>query len=276
MNIAVRALALAFAASLTIATPGRAIDPNLSRVDAAEAPIDEGGERRGFLSGVFGCEASGNKRTGTTIVGGAIGGLLGNRIAGRGSRTLGTIIGGALGAAAGSAVGCKLQRDDQIKAERAMEDAIASGEDQDWTSESGASGRVDVSSSTGAGLADLRFDNDVEPADGYTKVGASYVATAAANIRSRPAVEGRKLGALTVGQRVWVPASVQGAPWLLISDQGVGQGYVSNALLRREATQTASACRMVKQTVDVPGSGTASETYQACKGKDGAWVLTRV
>ena len=49
-----------------------------------------------------------------------------------------------------------------------------------------------------------------------------------------------------------------------------------HALLRREAVQTASACRMVTQTVDAPGSSSASETYQACKGKDGNWVMTRV
>lgn len=269
MKIALRTFALASAAALALVTPGHAIDPN--------APVMAEGGRRGFLSGIFGCEASGGKQTGGAAIGGALGGLLGNRVAGRGSRTLGTILGGALGAAAGSAVGCKLQKSDQAKAERAMEDAVATGRDQDWQSdETGASGRVEVSGGSGAGLGDLRFANNVEPADGYTRVGASYVSTAAANIRSRPTVEGRKLGALAVGQRVWVPASVQGAPWLLISDQGVGQGYVSNALLRREAVQTAAACRMVKQTVDVPGSGSASETYQACKGKDGAWALTRV
>jgi hypothetical protein len=54
-----------------------------------------------------------------------VGGVLGNRIAGRGNRTLGTLLGGALGAAGGSALGCKLQKNDQAKAERAMEEALA-------------------------------------------------------------------------------------------------------------------------------------------------------
>jgi surface antigen len=271
----------AFAAStaLLLAAPANAIDPNAARAGSTPvmAASDSGERGSGFLSGIFGCSADGNKQTGTTVVGGVLGGVLGNRIAGRGSRTLGTIIGGALGAAAGGAIGCKLQKNDQAKAERAMEDAVATGKDQKWENpETGASGTVDVSTAAGAGIGDLRFANGVEPASGYAKVGATYTATAAANIRSRPGTDGKVLGRLTPGQRVWVPASVAGAPWFLLSDNGEGQGYVSNALLKREAVQTASACRMVTQSVETPGSGSASETYQACKGKDGNWVMTRV
>lgn len=266
-------------AALLLASPGQSLEP---RATSASSPVlaasDDGtGGRRGFLSGIFGCSAEGGKQVPGAVIGGALGGLLGNRIAGRNSRTLGTVIGGALGAAAGSAVGCKLQKSDQAKAERAMEDAVATGKDQNWENEeTGASGTVEVSGGSGSGIAGLGFAKGVEPAEGYAKIGASFVSTAAANIRSRPGTDGKILGNLTSGQRVWVPASVQGSPWYLISDQGVGQGYVSNALLKRDATQTASACRMVKQTVDVPGSGSASEAYQACKGKDGNWVLTRV
>jgi surface antigen len=276
MFVTTRIIGLAAVSSLALASPALSIDPNAAQASANDMPVDSG-ERRGFLSGVLGCSASGNKQTGGAVIGGALGGLLGNRIAGRGSRTLGTILGGALGAAAGSAVGCKLQKNDQAKAEAAMEEAIATGENQEWENpETGASGRVEVGRTTSAGIADLGFAKGVEPADRYTKVGAAFVSTAAANIRSRPGTDGKIVGTLTSGQRVWVPASVAGAPWYLISDQGTGLGYVSNALLKRDATQTAAACRMVKQTVEAPGAGSASESYQACQGKDGQWVLTRV
>lgn len=275
-----RIAALAASTAFFATAPANAIDPNAARAGGTPvmAASDDGQSgRSGFLSGIFGCSADGNKQTGTTVVGGLLGGVIGNRIAGRGSRTLGTIIGGALGAAAGGAIGCKLQKDDQAKAERAMEDAVATGQDQSWENpETGTSGQVDVATAAGSGIGDLRFANGVEPASGYSKVGASYTATAAANIRSRPGLDGKIMGRLTPGQRVWVPASVAGSPWLLLSDNGEGQGYVSNALLKREAMQTASACRMVTQTVETPGSGSASETYQACKGKDGNWVMTRV
>ncbi len=269
-------------ALLMASAPASAIDGSTTK--AAAAPVlqaqDGGGQRGGgFLSGIFGCKADGNKQTIGAVAGGAIGGLLGNRIAGDGNRALGTIIGGVLGAAGGSALGCKLQKNDQVKAERAMEKAVVTGKDQNWQSaDSGASGKVVVGNAalSGAGLGDLKLASGVDPASGYTKVGGSFVSTAAANIRSAPGTNANVVGKLATGQRVWVPASVQGAPWYLISDQGVGQGYVSNALLKRETTATASNCKMVKQTVDVPGSESTSETYQACKGSDGQWAMTRV
>lgn len=235
----------------------------------------------GLLGSIFGCAASGNKQTIGAAAGAAIGGLAGNRIAGSGSRTIGTILGGALGAAAGSALGCKLQKNEQAKAERATEEALAKNQNQTWKNdETGASGTVEVSSATatGAALANTKFAKGVEPAVGFTKVGAAYTATAAANIRSAPATKGKSLGKLTIGQSVWVPASVKGQPWMLVAQDGIAKGYVSAPLLKRAATNVASAsgCKTVKQTVSTPGSDDQSETLQACKNADGEWVMTQV
>lgn len=47
---------------------------------------------------------------GGAVVGGLIGGVAGNRIAGRGNRTIGTVIGGALGAVTGGAIGRSVDR----------------------------------------------------------------------------------------------------------------------------------------------------------------------
>lgn len=233
----------------------------------------------GFLGNIFGCQANGSKQEIGAAVGGIAGGLLGNRIAGRGSRTLGTVIGGVLGAAGGSVLGCKLQRNDRQKAERALEDAVATNKSQSWENpETGASGRVEVGqTASGAALSDLKFANGVEPASGYDKVGSAFVSTGSANIRSAPGTNANVVGKLTAGQNVWVPASVSGSPWMLISRDGVGQGYVSSALLKRSATSTAAAgCKSIRQTVSAPGAESESENLQACKGKDGQWVVTRV
>lgn len=264
---------------LFITSSASAIDPNAtggsSPVPVMTASDTGTSGNKGFLSGVLGCGASGNKQTIGAVAGGVLGGFLGNRIAGRGSRTLGTLLGGALGAAAGSWLGCKLQTNDQQKAQAALENAVATGKDQSWDSaESGASGKVVV---TGApGLADLKFAANVEPANGYTKVAGAFVSTANANIRSAPATSGRILGQLTTGQRVWVPAQVQGQPWVLISENGIAQGYVAKSLLKQESTATASNCKLVKQTISVPGSSDETETLQACKDSTGQWVMTRV
>lgn len=244
------------------------------------AASDTGSGSGSKLGGIFGCSADGGKQTTSAVIGGVLGGLLGNRIAGKGSRTLGTILGGAVGAAAGSALGCKLQKNDRAKAEKAMEDALAKSENQTWQSdETGASGAVKVADAAAAssGLSGISFAKGVEPANGYVKVGQAYVTKGAANVRSAPNLQGTVLGQLPAGTRVWVPASVQGAPWYLISQDGEGKGYVSNALMTKAATSVASnGCKTVTQTVDVPGEGPASETFQACKSADGQWVMTRV
>lgn len=265
---------------LAASTMAGAIDPQPSGASSAQpmAVSDDGGRKVAGIGGIFGCSADGNKQTIGAVAGGVLGGLLGNRIAGRGDRTIGTILGGALGAAAGSAIGCKLQKNDQAKAERAIEQAVLTGKDQEWNSDTGYSGRVEVGSEmTGADLANLRLASGVEPADGYTRIGGAYVSTVNANVRAAPGTNAKVLGQLSSGQRIWVPAQVKGQPWLLVSDQGVGQGYVSAPLLKK-ATAVASnnGCKLVKQTISSPGGGEETETLQACKGKDGQWAMTRV
>ncbi len=263
-------------------TMARAIDATPKTVGTTptmQAADTGGGRKVAGIGGIFGCSADGNKQTIGAVAGGALGGLLGNRIAGHGSRTLGTLLGGALGAAAGSALGCKLQKNDQNKAERALEQAVLTGKDQDWQSdETGASGRVEIGQDIrGVDLANLRLAAGVEPAEGYTKVASAYISTASANIRSAPGTGSRILGQLATGQRVWVPAAVKGQPWVLVSDQGVGQGYVSAPLLKRAMNATTTnGCRIVKQTVSQPGAAEETETLQACKGTNGEWTLTRV
>jgi uncharacterized protein YgiM (DUF1202 family) len=118
----------------------------------------------------------------------------------------------------------------------------------------------------------------VEPASGYSRVNAAFVASSNANLRAAPGTNAVIVGRIAAGQRVWVPAQVAGQPWYLVSDGGVAQGYVSAPLMKRAvATQiAANTCRVVTQTVNVPGEGEQSEKLQACKGSDGNWSMTRV
>jgi surface antigen len=250
--------------------------PTATATAASSTQSNSGG---GFLGGILGCSAEGGKQGTGAIIGGIAGAVLGNVIAGRGNRTLGTLLGGVAGAAAGSAIGCKLQKNDRDKAERAAQDALETGQNQSWTNaETGASGTVAVANagSAGATLAGLKFADGVEPAVSFSKIGDSYTTKSAANLRAAPNAKGAVRATLPAGQRVWVPAQVKGQPWMLVSDNGVAQGYVSSGLLSKSTTAAASNCRMVTQTVSVPGETEQSESYQACKGKDGAWTMTRV
>ena len=278
-NILVSTAAVSLLFTGTVANAIDATANTAGTTPTMQAADGGGGRKVAGIGGIFGCSADGNKQTIAAVAGGVLGGLLGNRIAGDGSRTLGTVLGGALGAAAGSAVGCKLQKNDQAKAERALEQAVLTGKDQGWQSdETGASGRVEVGQDVrGVDLANLRLAAGVEPAAGYTKVASAYVSTASANIRSAPGTGSKILGQLVTGQRVWVPAAVKGQPWVLVSDQGIGQGYVSAPLLKRAMNTTSvNGCRLVKQTVSQPGAAEETETLQACKGANGEWTMTRV
>ena len=269
-----RCLGWALAGAFVLAGPAQA------QVGANDDYRSTNSNNGGFLGGILGCSADGSSQGVGAAIGGVAGAFLGNRIAGRGSRTLGTLLGGALGAAAGSAVGCKLQKNDRDKAERAAQQALETGQSQSWTNaETGAAGRVDVASGAagGASLGDLRFAPGVEPANGYSRIADSYTTTANVNLRSAPGTNAPVRAKLPSGQRVWVPAQVRGQPWMLIAEDGVGQGYVSSSFLRRTTNvAAASDCRVVTQSVSVPGEAEQSETYQACKGADGQWTMTRV
>lgn len=157
---------------------------------------------------------------------------------------------------------------------------MLTGQDQSWTNpETGASGSVDVDQDlVRAGLGDLKMGRGVEPASGYSAVNAAYVATTNANVRAAPSTSAAVLTRLATGQRVWVPAQVSGQNWYLISDGGVAQGYVSAPLMKRAIASQIAAnnCKMVTQTVNVPGQAAQSEKLQACKGSDGNWSMTRV
>lgn len=232
------------------------------------------------VGGIFGCSAGGAKQEIGAVAGGLLGGLLGNRIAGRGNRVLGTVLGGALGAAAGSAIGCKLQKNDREKAERAVQDAVLTGNDQSRTNpETGASGTVEVEGvASGAALADVKFGNGIDPVERFSSVGAAYVATGNVNVRQAPSTTAPVRGRLAAGQRVWIPAQVTGQQWFLVSDGGIAQGYVSAPLMKPAVARQIAAnnCRVVTQTVNIPGQGEQSEKMQACKGSDGNWSMTRV
>jgi surface antigen len=271
-------LPLTLATALLLAGPGQAqLDQTI--IGAGESATRSTGTNGGFLGGILGCSASGSSQGVGAAIGGVAGALLGNQIAGRGSRTLGTLLGGALGAAAGSAIGCKLQKNDRDKAERAAQQALETGQSQSWSNaETGAAGRVDVGNTgaIGSSLGDLRFADGVEPAGSFTRIADSYTTTTSVNLRGAPGTNAPIRAKLPAGQSVWVPAQVRGQPWMLVAENGVGQGYVSTAYLRRTTNVAASNCRVVTQSVSLPGEPEQSEAYQACKGSDGQWTMTKV
>ena len=267
------------AATCAIAAPALAqsvgpgsIDGVLSTARSAAAPKPPS---TGLFSSIFGCSASGSKQEIGATVGGVAGGFLGNRVAGGGKRTIGTVVGAAVGAAAGSTLGCKLQRNDQAKAEAALARSAETGQAQSWSNPStGSSGSTQIVTTPSRGLAGLALAPGVEPIADYQRIDGYYTATTRANVRSAPGMDGVIMGQLTPNERLWVPASAASGDWLLVSRNGVGQGYVSSALLTPEKSTTAE-CKIVRQTLTVGGQSEVQD-LRACPNPAGGWAFTPV
>jgi hypothetical protein len=259
------------------------------------------------LSSLFSCQASGNKQAGGAAIGGVVGGLLGSQVA-KNERTLGSVIGAAAGAALGSYLGCRLQTADQQRAYAATQTALQSGRNESWSNpQTGASGSVNVlndsygqnqsgqSSSSYAqpiSLAGLRVASNVQLQTRLeTAPSTRYTATGAVNLRSGPSTSSAVVGKLRAGEQLDGIAKVEGQNWILVGRNGQGVGYVSQSLLRPVGGQTyASAgaggyaqssassqglCRVIEQTINVPGTAPTVERYRACQGSDGQWNVAR-
>ena len=233
-------------------------------------PIATAPRQNGVLGGVFGCDASGSTQRIGAIGGGIVGGLVGSRI----NKTIGTIAGGALGAAAGSWIGCKLQRSSQTRAQRAAERAAATGQGQSWSDpETGASGTSSVLGTNGTSLSGLRLAKGVTPLSDYMQGGQTATAAKAVIIRSAPSASSTNLGSLRAGEAAIVSATTRDGAWSLVSQNGVGRGYVSSPLLRSTATAS-TGCKKVQQTFDV-GGRTETDTMNACPDGSGGWLFSR-
>jgi surface antigen len=251
---------------------------------AALAPLSAHAQS-GPLSSIFNCTASGNKQETGALIGAAVGGVIGNQLSKR-DRTLGTAVGVALGAAAGSYIGCRMQVDDQAKAEAAARTALDSGTSQAWnnaaTGASGSTTVIPVSNSSGA-AASVRLAGNVTPVN-LTAGSGQYQAVSTANVRASASTSASILGRLSAQQKVDVIAQVTGQPWYLLGQNGIGVGYVSASLLRPVTSSPAAVstvansgnCKVIEQTYTPPGQSATVERYNACKDAAGQWQLTRI
>lgn len=150
-------------------------------------------------AGVTGCSAPGGKQEVGAVIGGLLGGVIGNKVGGR-HATGETIAGAALGAAAGSAIGCEAQK----------------------------SRAAHVGTYTRGGY---RLYDNVSPAS-YTRIGETFVAEGAVNLRAAPTTNSGRVGRLQAGQRFQALAQVRGSDWILVGQDGVGVGYVRADFVR--------------------------------------------
>ena len=143
----------------------------------------------------------------------------------------------------------------------------------------------------------LRYDrNRVEEVPPLDLWGGDYVASKSVNVRGGPGTNYAKVDRLQPGEVVNVVGKVKGRNWLLISEDGVGRGYVFARLLKpapieREpgpdpldeltgpepdiAEHTLSdtrLCRTVENSITGPEGETTTEVFTACESPEG-WTV---
>lgn len=146
---------------------------------------------QGIGSNIVGCSAPGGQQPVGAIIGGVLGAALGSNLA-KNDRGTGTAVGAVAGAATGSWIGCKNQRDRQVRG------AYGGGYQQ--------------------------------PAAYYDRSAAgSYVAGATVNVRSAPSTGAGRVGRIGAGQTF--RALGRDGAWLVVSN-GSSLGYVHGGYVR--------------------------------------------
>lgn len=197
-------------------------------------------------AGVFGCDAAGGKQEGGAVIGAIIGGVIGNQVA-KGERGAGTVVGAGLGAAIGSSIGCKMQEEDQRRAEAALDKALATGQPARWRNpNSGAYGEIRVLPTAGSGF---------------------WYAPNTVNVRAAPSTRGRVVGRLAGGETFGGTSYNSG--WLRVDG-----GYVAKSVVRPAPRQ--DGCEILEQTAYTKKYGRETERYRACRKPGGAWDVRKI
>lgn len=197
-------------------------------------------------AGVFSCDAAGGKQEGGAVIGAIIGGVIGSQVS-KNERGAGAVVGAGVGAAIGSSIGCKMQEEDQRRAEAALNETLATGRPTSWKNpNSGAYGDIRVVSA-GSG--------------GY------WYAPNTVNVRATPSTRARIVGQLGAGESF--NATSYNSGWLKVAG-----GYVSKSVVRSAPAQ--DGCQTVEQTVYTKKYGRETEHYRACRKPGGAWDIRKI
>jgi hypothetical protein len=176
--------------------------------------------------------------------------------------------------------------------ERATGETIASGNTRTWeNSETGTQGlaRV-VSEENKEDEVKIKVLKDkVEKVPPLEIIASSYEVRKKANVRGGPSEDYKIISSLSRKTVINVVGKVKDSDWYLISQDGVGSGFVYAELLKEapdkkptssaqkissestsEATVNASrVCRKVEQSITLEDGTSHKDEIEACRGVDG-------
>ncbi|MEM9289073.1 MAG: SH3 domain-containing protein [Pseudomonadota bacterium] len=177
--------------------------------------------------------------------------------------------------------------------ESSVMSTIFTGEPAMWSnSESGTSGEAKVvkEKTKTKKKKVVVLKDKVETVPELDLIGENYRAKTSTNVRGGPGTDYAVVGRLNSGDVVNVVGKVSGDEWYMISQGGVGTGYVFLELLEPAAsmdatvvgapegdvaevkTKTKQTCKTIEQTVTGPDGETKKDTIKACQGPNG-WEI---
>lgn len=241
------------------------------------------------------CETVSKQQMGA-VLGATAGAVIGNQFGGN-SKILWTAVGGAAGGLIGNQLGQYLDERDRQRMAEVTEQTIATGQTRTWSNpqkNTRGEARV-IDTQTKSEPVNVRVlkkkISQVPPLD---IMGQTYRATKKANLRGGPGTDYETVGTLAPKEVVNVVGKVRDSDWYLISQNGVGSGFISTALLEAAPNESPVAsgqpiaesdvaeeqvasnriCRKIQQTVSLPDGSSHTETIDACQSPTGWEVKT--
>lgn len=240
-------------------------------------------------------QGSGNTEIMGRLLGAGVGALLGSQVGGGKGQLAAVAVGALAGAWLGGEAANRLTQTDRQGIAQTTNTALDTGQAQTWTNpDTGVTTRVSVKDSTveRAPLQAEGLQQRPWQSPPLEYVNASYVANSTSNVRSGPGTDYAVMHTVQRGERVTVVGKVQGDEWYMISDAGLGSGYVHGSLLTRTAQQPGDVsplyaeardaggrqlaqereCSVIVQEITLPDGTRESRDMRACRQPDGSWV----
>lgn len=259
-------------------------------------------QRKALLSGVVmgsmllataACQTT--KQDVGTVIGGVLGAAAGSQIGDGGGRVVAVIVGAAAGAWIGNQIGQYLDEEDQKRLAEATQTTAVSGQPISWTNpDTGVSGttRVVKEETRSENVAVPVLKERVTELPPFEYIGERYSVASASNVRGGPGTDYKVVDSLNAGQTVDVIGEVEGKPWYLVGENGVGNGFVFNKLLKptgqastvlvnddatgpgvsSQQTVAQRNCRTIEQVVVLQDGAEQVEKVTACQGSNG-WEI---
>lgn len=257
-----------------------------------------------ILLSISGCATNGgsgiSKTEGGTAIGALAGALFGASVSGKHDKAQGALMGALIGGLIGHRIGAMLDEQDRQRLQASTQKSILTGSDQSW-----------VDRKTGVQAKTMVKETQTPPQERTIPVlkdkvkevpplqfiGEDYAARDNANVRGGPATDYKVVGQLHRGNQVHVVGKVIDHDWYMISNNGIGSGFVAANLLKplgkatiapkagpagpttpagadvaQASVAASSTCRVVTQQVTTKDGRTANQDVKACRGPNG-WEI---